>query len=362
MSYIVLAINPGSTSTKISVYKDSEEVFTKTLRHTSEELAPYKGVIDQLAFRKDTIMKALAENNVELASIDICVGRGGVIRPIPSGVYGVNDAMIEDIRTVKYGEHASNLGGVLALEISKEVEAVRCGSKVPAVIADPVVVDELDDVARLSGHPLFPHYSIFHALNQKAIAKRYAKEQGKKYEDISVLVAHLGGGVSVGVHKGGRVIDVNDALNGDGPFSPERSGSLPATLLINACFSGKYTKDEMKKFVNGKGGVVSYMNTNSMLELEHMVEAGDAKAKLVSDAFVYQLAKEIGAMSTVLCGKVDAILVTGGIAYSKSLMAQLKERVSYLAPVVVYPGEDEMGTLAANGLAVLNGEETIKEY
>ncbi len=361
MAYTILAVNPGSTSTKISVYSDSSEVFTKTLRHTNEELAPYKGVIDQLAFRKETIMKALEENKVELKSIDICVGRGGVIKPIPSGVYGVNQAMIDDIKNVRYGEHASNLGGVLALEISKEVEAAS-GKKVNAVIADPVVVDELNDVARLSGHPEFPRISIFHALNQKAIAKRYAKEQGKMYEDISVVVAHLGGGISVGVHKGGRVIDVNDALNGDGSFSPERSGTLPAGLIINACFSGKYTKEQMKKFVNGKGGVVSYLGTNSMLEVEHMVEAGNAKAKLVSDAFVYQLAKDIAAMSTVLCGKVDAILVTGGIAYSKSLMAQLKERISFIAPVIVYPGEDEMGTLAGNGLAVLKGEEKIKEY
>ncbi len=356
MGKLILAINPGSTSTKISVYEDTKEVFTKTLRHSNEELAPYKNVIDQLDFRKETIKAALKENNIDINTLAIIVGRGGLVKPIPSGVYEVNQAMIEDIRTGRNGEHASNLGAIIANELAQEVGGIK------ALIADPVVVDELEPVARISGHSAFPRISIFHALNQKAIAKLYAKDNGKEYKDLNIIVAHLGGGVSVGIHSKGRVIDVNDALRGEGPFSPERSGGLPAAAVVDACFSGKYTEKQIRKMISGEGGVVSYLGTNSFMDVENRVNAGDADAILINEAFAYQLAKEIGAMSTVVSGKVDAIIITGGIAYNKDLMEKVKEKVQFIAPVSVYPGEDEMGALAGNGLAVLEGSEEVKVY
>ena len=356
MGKLILAINPGSTSTKISVYEDTKEVFTKTLRHSNEELAPYKNVIDQLQFRKETIKAALKENNIDVNSLAIIVGRGGLVKPIPSGVYEVNQAMIEDIKTGKNGEHASNLGAIIANELAQEVGGIK------ALIADPVVVDELEPVARISGHSAFPRISIFHALNQKAIAKLYAKNNGKEYKDLNLIVAHLGGGVSVGIHSQGRVIDVNDALRGEGPFSPERSGGLPAAAVVDACFSGKYTEKQIRKMISGEGGVVSYLGTNSFMDVENRVNEGDPEAMLISDAFAYQLAKEIGAMSTVVSGKVDAIIITGGIAYNKDLMEKVKSKVEFIAPVAIYPGEDEMGALAGNGLAILNGTEEVKVY
>lgn len=356
MSELILAINPGSTSTKIAVYKDGRELFCKTLRHSSEELAPYKTVIDQLEFRKQTIKNALKENSIALSDLNLIVGRGGLVRPIPSGVYIVNDAMIDDIKSGKNGEHASNLGAMIARDLADEVGGIM------AIIADPVVVDELDPVARITGHPAFRKISIFHALNQKAIAKLYAREYGKNYNELNLIVAHLGGGVSVGIHKKGRVVDVNDALSGDGPFSPERSGSLPAAQLVDICFSGKHSKDEIKKMISGKGGVVAYLGTNSFQEVEKRVEEGDKEAQLISDAFAYQLAKEIGAMATVVSGEVDAIILTGGIAYNKGLMESVKRKVSFIAPVSIYPGEDEMGALAQNGFSVLEGKEEAKVY
>ena len=356
MSELILAINPGSTSTKIAVYKDGRELFCKTLRHSSEELAPYKTVIDQLEFRKQTIKNALKETSLALSDLNLIVGRGGLVRPIPSGVYIVNDAMIDDIKSGKNGEHASNLGAMIARDLADEVGGIM------AIIADPVVVDELDPVARITGHPAFRKISIFHALNQKAIAKLYAREHGKNYNELNLIVAHLGGGVSVGIHKKGRVVDVNDALSGDGPFSPERSGSLPAAQLVDICFSGKHSKDEIKKMISGKGGVVAYLGTNSFQEVEKRVEEGDKEAQLISDAFAYQLAKEIGAMATVVSGEVDAIILTGGIAYNKGLMESVKRKVSFIAPVSIYPGEDEMGALAQNGFSVLEGKEEAKVY
>ncbi len=357
MGRLILVINPGSTSTKISVFEENNEVFTKTLRHTNEELAPFSDVISQKDFRRDIIKNVLAENNIDFRKFAIIVGRGGVIKPIESGVYEVNDEMIKDIKEHKNGEHASNLGGVIAKEIACEI-----GGGVKAIIVDPVVVDELAPVARITGQKEIAKMSIFHALNQKAIAKLYAKEHGLKYNDLNLIVAHLGGGVSVGIHSKGRVIDVNDALRGEGPFSPERSGGLPANALVDLCFSGKYTHHQVRKMVCGAGGVVSYLGTNSFMEVEKRMAEGDKEAQLIGDAFIYQLAKEIGAMSVVVKGKVDAILVTGGIAYGKEMMDQLSDYVKFIAPVFIYPGEDEMGALASNGLAVLDGTEEIKIY
>ena len=339
MAYI-LAINPGSTSTKIALFEGEKEVFTKTLRHSSEEISQYERVIDQLEFREKTILAALEENGVRLSDIAVIVGRGGLLRPISSGVYEVND----------------NLGGILAKRIAASTEGCR------AFIADPVVVDELTDIARVSGHPLFPKISIFHALNHKAIAKLYARETGRAYADLNLIVAHLGGGVSVGAHSGGRVVDVNNALFGEGPFSPERTGGLSAMQVADACFSGKYTHAEIKKMISGKGGIVAHLGTNSFKEVEDRVAAGDAKARLISDAFAYNVAKAIGGMAAALSGKVDAILLTGGIAYGKELMQQIADMVSFIAPVKVYPGEDEMGALAGNALAVLEGREEVRKY
>lgn len=355
MSYI-LAINPGSTSTKISIFEGKKEIFTKTLRHSNEELAPYPNVIDQYQFRKDTIAAALKENNIDMKDIAAVVGRGGLLRPIASGVYEVNENMVADLSSAKYGEHASNLGGIIANAMAKEIPGCR------AFIADPVVVDELCDVARISGHPKFPRKSIFHALNQKAIAKQYAAEVGKKYSDLNLIVAHMGGGTSIGAHKKGQIVDVNDALNGDGPFSPERSGSLTALDVVKACFSGEYTFDEMKKLINGRGGLMAHLGTNSFYEVEQNMAKGDAKSILITDAFLFQVAKSIGAEAAALSGEVDAILLTGGVAYGKEMMAQLADMVKFIAPVKVYPGEDEMGALAGNGLAVLEGTEEVKVY
>lgn len=354
MKYI-LAINPGSTSTKIAIFEQGREVFTKTLRHSSEELAPYASVIEQYDFRKATILAALQENGISVSDLAAVVGRGGLLRPIPSGVYEVNEAMMADLRSAQYGEHASNLGGIIADALAREA-----GCK--AYIADPVVVDELDDLARISGHPMFPRLSIFHALNQKAIAKQFAREQGKAYTDLNLIVVHMGGGVSVGVHRCGRVVDVNNALNGEGAFSPERSGTLPAYQLAKVCFSGKYTLDDVKQMIAGKGGLVAHLGTNSFLEIEKREEQGDAQAKFFADAFVYNVAKQVGAAATVLCGQVDAILVTGGIAYGKDLCDRLKARIGFIAPVHVYPGEDEMAALAGNAQAVLDGTETPQVY
>jgi butyrate kinase len=354
MTYI-LAINPGSTSTKISLYNGAEEVFTKTLRHSSEEIGGFDKVIDQFKFRETTIVAALEESGVKLEDLAAVVGRGGLLRPISSGVYAVNEEMVEDLKSAKYGEHASNLGGIIALEISKRVGC-------PAYIADPVVVDEMCDVARVGGHPMFPRLSIFHALNHKAIAKLYAKEIGRDYNDLNLVVAHLGGGCSIAAHSKGKVVDVNNALMGDGPFSPERTGGISAMQLAKVCFSGEYTHEEIKKIISGKGGIVAHLGTNSFKDVDDMVAAGDPKATLISDAFVYNVAKAIGGMAAALSGNVEGIVVTGGIAYGKLIMQQLTDMVKFIAPVKIYPGEDEMGALAKNAFAVIEGKEEVKQY
>jgi butyrate kinase len=352
----ILAINPGSTSTKIAVFEGDTQIFIKNIKHPAEDIAQFAIITDQYEFRKNIILNELKENNIDLNSLKIIVGRGGLVKFIPSGVYEVNEALEHDLRIGFNGQHASNLGGLIAGDIARNINGAK------AFIADPVVVDELQDLARISGHPLFTRTSVFHALNQKAIARTYAKEVNKKYEDLNLIVTHLGGGISVGAHYQGRVIDVNQALDGDGPFSPERSGSLPVGQLAALCFSGKYTYDEVKKMITGKGGFVAYLGTNDAYEVEQRVEGGDEKAKLIEDAMAYQVSKEIGSMAAVLQGKVDAILLTGGIAYSKSFVAQISKYVSFIAPIKVYPGEDEMRALAINGLLILNNEVTPSIY
>lgn len=355
MGYKQLIINPGSTSTKIGVYYDNDAILVETLRHSAEEIGSYKGIYDQLNFREEVILKVLKERNIRIDELHAVVGRGGLLKPIEGGTYRVNDVMLADLREGVQGQHASNLGGIIAKGIADSL-------KVPAFIVDPVVVDEMDDIARVSGMPEIERKSIFHALNQKAIAKKYAKETGTEYEKLNLIVVHLGGGISVGAHRLGRVVDVNNALDGEGPFSPERAGGLPVGDLVNLCFIGRYTKEEVKKKLNGKGGMVAYLGTNDARKAQEKAGAGDKQAQLVVDAMAYQVAKEIGKCSAVLQGKVDAILLTGGIAYSKYIVNYIKERVEFISKVVVYPGEDELLALAEGGLRVLNGEETAKEY
>lgn len=352
----ILAINPGSTSTKIAVFNGTNPVFVRTIYHSSEELAKFEKITDQYSFRKEIIYKQLEEAGIEMSSINAIVGRGGLVKPIPSGVYEVNEVMKADLRNSPMGEHASNLGGLIADDIAKSLNNVR------AFITDPVVVDELEPIARVAGHPEFKRISIFHALNQKAIARQHAKSIMRRYEDLNLIVVHLGGGISVGAHRKGRVIDVNQALDGEGPFSPERSGTLPAADLARLCYSEKYTLKEVLTMIKGKGGLAAHLGTNSAYEVEQRMQAGDENAKFIFEAMAFQVAKEIGAMSTVLKGEVDAIILTGGIAHGKWFVNQVIERVYKIAPVHVYPGEDEMRALALNGLMVLKGEIEVSLY
>ncbi|MDM8004276.1 MAG: butyrate kinase [Bacteroidota bacterium] len=353
---VILAINPGSTSTKFALYRGTDMVMQKTLRHSTEELAPFVRMTDQLTFRYRVITEALKELKTDLGDIAAVVGRGGLVNPIESGIYEVNDLMKKHLSDAVNGEHASNLGALLADMVAGPLPGTK------AYIVDPVVVDELEPVARLSGHPLISRRSIFHALNQKAVARIYAASVGKEYEDLNLIVAHMGGGISVGAHRRGRVIDVNNALNGDGPFSPERSGGLPAWQLAELCFSGKYTPSDVKTMLAGKGGIVAYLGTNDHMEASNRAEAGDEKAALVLRGCSYQTAKEIGAMSAVLEGKVDCIILTGGLAYDKVHVEQVRSMISHLGPVFVYPGEDELKALAFNGYLAISGHISVKEY
>lgn len=355
MSIKSLIINPGSTSTKIGVFEDETLLFEETLRHSTEEIANYATIVDQKDFRKNIILNLLKEKNFDIQSLNVVVGRGGMLKPIPGGTYAVSDELLEDLKIGKQGQHASNLGGILAREIGDEI-------RVPSFIVDPVVVDELQPVARYSGVPEIPRKSVFHALNQKAVAKRYGKESGKGYENLNLIVLHMGGGVSVGAHKQGRIVDVNNALDGDGAFSPERAGSVPAGDLVKLCFSGKYNQAEVYKMLVGNGGLNAYLKTNDMRDVLKAMAEGDEMSKNVFDAFVYQVAKDIGAMSTVLEGKVDKIIVTGGIAYSDIVVNAIKERVGWIAEFQIYPGEDELLALAQGGIRVLTGEEKAMEY
>ncbi|AMN36842.1 TPA: butyrate kinase [Clostridium perfringens] len=355
MAYKLLIINPGSTSTKIGVYEGEKEVLEETLRHSSEEILKYDTIFDQLDFRKEVILNVLKEKGIDINELDAVVGRGGMLKPIEGGTYEVNDAMVEDLKIGVQGPHASNLGGILSNEIAKEI-----GKR--AFIVDPVVVDEMEEVARLSGVPELPRKSKFHALNQKAVAKRYAKEHNTSYEDVNLIVVHMGGGVSVGAHRKGRVIDVNNALDGDGPFSPERAGGVPSGELLEMCFSGKYSKEEVYKKLVGKGGFVAYANTNDARDLIKLSQEGDEKGSLIFDAFIYQIAKEIGSMAVVLDGEVDAIVLTGGIAYSDYVTNAINKKVKWIAPMVVYGGEDELLALAQGAIRVLDGVEEAKIY
>ncbi len=352
-SYTILAINPGSTSTKISVFHDEEEVMSDTQRYDTAVIQQFKGIMDQEDFRYEEILKVLRAQNISLESLDCVVGRGGLLKPIPGGTYAVGDDMLEDLRSCQYGAHASNLGAPLAL---------RLGKGKPAYIVDPVVVDEMMPEARLSGHPDIPRISIFHALNQKAVGHRAARELGISYEEASFVIAHMGGGISVGAHSKGRVVDVNNALDGEGPFSPERAGSLPTGGLVKLCFSGAYTKEEIGKKILGKGGLVAHLGTSDLREAEKRVAQGDEKAALVVDAMAYLIAKEIGSKAVTLAGQMDAIILTGGLAYGDNFVGRIRRRIDWMGKVLVYPGEDEMQALAEGALRVLRGEEEPRRY
>jgi len=351
----VLTINPGSTSTKLAIYEGEEATLEVSIEHASDEIKDYERITDQFEFRKRVILKNLKDKGIGLDELDAISARGGLLKPIPGGTYEVNQPMLEDLKVGILGEHASNLGGMIANEIAEQYE-------IPAYIVDPVVVDELEPIARVSGHPKFERTSIFHALNQKAMARKAADELGSAYEELNLIVAHLGGGISVGIHQSGRVIDVNNALDGEGPFSPERSGTLPVGALVKACYSGEYEEAKIKKMIVGQGGLVAYCGTTDLRDVEEMIANGDEEAKKYWEAMAYQVAKEIGAGATALKGDVDAIVLTGGIAYSERFTALIKDKVEFIAPLKIYPGENELKSLAQGALRVLRGEEEAKVY
>ena len=350
---LILVINPGSTSTKIAVYEDEKQILKKNSSHSIEELSAYENIIDHYEFRKNLVVKEVNEAGIPF-KFDAVIGRGGLAKPVEGGVYEINQRMIDDTRATLH-HHACNLGCIISFEIAKEI---GCRS----FIANPVLVDELCDYARVSGSPLMPRKPIWHALNQKAIARRFAKDQGKRYEEMDIIVCHLGGGISVAVHQHGRAVDVSNALDGEGPFSPERAGTLPAGDLVHLCFSGKYTQAQIEKMIAGQGGLAAHLGTNDMRLIEQWVNEGNEKAKFLVDAMIYHVAKEIASKGAVLCGKVDAILFTGGIAHWKYVVDELCRRVDYLAPTYRYPGEDELEALSFNALSVLRGEREAKEY
>jgi len=358
----LLVINPGSTSTKVAVYEDEQPLFVESLRHSSEEIAQFPHIVDQRSFRRDAVLALLQERRIDLSSFAAIVGRGGVLRPIPSGTYQVDECMIRELsRRHAEREHASNLGALLAYEIAAPIG-------VPAYVVDPVCVDEFDDVARISGLPEIERRSLSHALNLKAVARRAASDLGRPYSELNLVMVHLGGGISVTAHRRGRMVDVNQALDGNGPFAPERAGGLPVGDVVRMCFGVtpyeglRLTYDQMFKKLAGRGGLVAHLGTNSAVEVERRIEAGDAYARLVYQAMAYQIAKEIGAMATVLCGEIDAIVLTGSLAHSQMVVDWVQERVAWIAPLMIYPGEDEMLALAQGALRVLRGEEEARRY
>jgi butyrate kinase len=354
----ILAINPGGMSTKIAVYENEKEIFCRSIPHSVSDLSAFMTIMDQKPYRKKLIIEALAEEKISLSEIDEFVGRGGMVKNLPGGVYRINSAYLHDASIGLNGEHASNLGGILADELAKEV-----GAKKTAYTVDPVMVDEYADIARISGMPDISRVRSFHALNQKAIAIRYAKEKNEPLDNLNLIVAHLGSGISIGAHKNGKIVDVNSALGGDGPFSPERAGGVPPLALIDMCFSGKYTYQQVYKKLIGEGGVFAYLGTKDMREVEMRVNKGDVKAKLILDAMAYQIAKEIGGCAAALAGKIDAIILTGSIAHSKYLTDFISSHVEFItSEIVIYPGEDEMQALCQGTFDALHGKRPILEY
>lgn len=352
----ILVINPGSTSTKVAVYYDEKPVLLRNISHTADELAPYDAITEQQDFRRQLVLDELERSEIPM-EFDAVIGRGGLVKPIKGGVYEINDLMIEDtLHGCVMHNHACNLGCLIAHEIAIKIPGCR------AFIADPGVVDELSPLARISGSPLMPRICIWHALNQRAIARRYARGIGKRYEDLNLIICHLGGGISVAAHEHGKAIDANNALDGEGPFSPERAGSLPAADLIRLCFSGKYNEKQLLKRIAGKAGLNAHLGTNDMRDILERIKSGDEHAKLIVEAMLYHVAKNIAAEAAVLCGNIDAILLTGGMAHSEYIVGELRRRIAFLAPVYVFPGENEMEALALNALAVLQGKREVNVY
>lgn len=352
---LIFVINPGSTSTKVAVFSGKEELCKENIQHSVEDLQDFQNIIQQYPFRKKILLEWLKEKGYDLKDFSAIASRGGLLSPLPSGVYPITPAMVEDLKSCRYGSHASNLAAIIAHDLAKEY-------KIPAYIADPVTVDELHPIARFTGLKGLERKSIFHALNQKYIARKAAKELGKKYEEVNLIVVHLGGGISIGAHQKGLVVDVNNALNGEGPYSAERSGTLPIISLLKLCFSGKYSREEMIKLLAGKGGMVSHLGTNNAKEVEDRALEGEKEFSLIFEGMIYQTAKTIGEMSAVLWGRVDAIVLTGGMARSKYLCKVISDYTSYIAPLMVYPGEDEMAALAENAFAVINREMSPSTY
>lgn len=354
-SYKILAINPGSTSTKIAIYENENLIFKETISHSNSDLEKFDRISDQFEYRKKIILDTVKEQKFNMSELNAIVGRGGNMRPVEGGTYKVNEEMVGDLTVGVMGQHASNLGGIIADAIARDLE-------LSAYVVDPVVVDEFEDYARISGIPEIKRKSKDHPLNQKAVARLAASELGGVYSDYNFIVAHMGGGISIGIHKKGRIIDVNNCLDGEGTFSPERSGSLPVGSLVEMCFSGKYTMHEIKKKITGKGGLVAYLGTNDAREVKKKIAEGDGYAKLIYETMAYQISKDIGAAATVLKGKVENIVLTGGLAYDEDLVQWIKERVEFIAPVKVYPGENEMQAMVQGVIRILNGEEKLKVY
>jgi len=354
---LILVINPGSTSTKMAVYEDEQPMVLRSISHTNEDLAPFgDDVLNQMDYRKQLVLKELQHMNMPVR-FDAVIGRGGLVKPIAGGVYEINQRMLDDTHSgIAMHNHACNLGCLIAYDIAKDIPGCR------SFIADPGVVDELNDYARISGSPLMNRICIWHALNQRAIARRFANEIGKRYEDLNLIICHLGGGISVAAHEHGRAVDANNALDGEGPFSPERAGSLPAADLIRLSFSGKYTEKQLLKRIAGKAGLNAHLGTNNVKEIEQRIAAGDQHAKLILDAMIYHVAKNIVGLGAVFCGKVDAILLTGGLARSEYVISRLRRRIEFLAPTYCFPGEDEMEALALNAVEVLRGNREVLEY
>lgn len=349
----LLILNPGSTSTKLGVFDGESPVFTESIPHTHEELSPFDRVADQYAFRRDLVLSCLREREIALESLTAIISRGGLLPPIQAGAYEVNEDMVWQLKHRPQNEHASNLGAMIAYDIARNL-------RIPAYIYDGVTVDELLPINRITGLPFLRRKGMGHNLNTRAAALRYAAEQGKRYEDVTVIVAHLGGGISVNLHHGGKIEDfINDE---EGPFSPERAGGLPMFDVIKLCFDGAHTYRSMMKLVKSQGGLMAHLGTTDSREVQERIAQGDEKAKLIYDAMALNVAKNIGKLAPGVCGKVDAVILTGGIAYSEYFTDEISRRVSYLAPVVIYPGENEMASLALGGLRVLRGEEQARKF
>ena len=353
--FLILAINPGSTSTKVAVYRNEEPLIVKTVHHSKADLDEFSTVQQQEKMRLSCVLKVLQDAEISPSKLSAVVGRGGLVEPIDSGTYYGNESMIPDLLDAHGTVHASAFGGIIAYEIAQQ-------NQIPCFVVDPIVVDELDQNAKLTGFPGIERRSVFHALNQKSVARRCANDMGIEYENARFVVAHMGGGITIGAHRYGRVIDVNDALAGEGPFTPERTGALPALSLIHLCFSGEYTEQEMVDKVTRGGGLTAYLGTNDLRKVERLIKEGDDYATLVLESMAYQVCKEIGAMFAVLEGRADAIILTGGLAHSTRFTGCIKQRVGQMAPIKVYPGEDEMLALVSGALRVLRGQEAAMEY